>query len=1053
MILAKNKITTVDIDFLIDDKLRKNEINEVLFIVPTKRKIRYLTRELISLSPGKSVSGLKIETIGSFAEKLITEAEGKINLVSDQAAILLLNQSFKRINLKYFAQYRDQIPFGTLERVKNVISEYKRHGITPDQLYEEAEKLSGGEKLKALDIAGVFCDYQKTLDKNKLKETGDIYSALNQKEKTIYNSAFDFIYKDAKFILVHGFDEFTAPEIDIINSAAELKGVNLFIVLDYYKYNPAVFSHLNSCHDQFVTKGFNEVKNLSPTAQSKFLDIVRENISIKTSGKKENSFKQIITEIKAANREEEVELIAKEIKELLLDEKTEPGKICIVFNLIANYSSIIRDRFNVYGIPFNLTDRFSLSTSPPVKAVIGLLEILENDFYYKNIFRAFGGGFIESIGVDISNLLKSSVELKIVSGYSNWINKLNAAIAELSSMEQESVRNADKISSYKTAISDLKKISSYLEPFSTKLTVAEFREQILSMIFKLDFPASILNAPINVIENDAIAFDNFVKLINETTGLLNLEYGDKEKFSLHFYLNQLRTSSTFTRYNIPEKPGYGVQITTLNEIRGLIFDYLFIGGLNDGDLPTKFTPEIFFSGSFAREEVRHQVEQRYLFYQAMCTWKNNLYFSYPQTDGKRDLVQSSFLQDFKSLFTISELSNKDFVDQIYSKFELLELLGRIPAERRKEFKLQNEIQIDIDEIDRSIAIDRKRVAEPFGESEHTGFVLEKFSEEVNERLQVILSEEFSATQLENYAKCPYKYFLENLLRIETINEPVEELEAFEYGSLIHKILYEFYTKLKEKNIVLFNCSDADYKNAEELLFKITERRFEDLKLNPELSFYEREKLLGINGKRTQSLLYKFLETERENDSGYIPEFFELSFGKVRNDEKSSKKFRNSVTTGRVKLKGKIDRIDINDEEKTLKVIDYKLGGTKPTVDELSTGISLQLPLYLFAAKELIKKEIEKEYKPAGAQIFSLKFNEKDFGKKSIGLKTRKSKTENIDDEIKSAEQMINICLEMVNKFTQDISLGKFHLSTLENREAKVCRFCDFKRICRIQEVD
>jgi ATP-dependent helicase/nuclease subunit B len=160
-----------------------------------------------------------------------------------------------------------------------------------------------------------------------------------------------------------------------------------------------------------------------------------------------------------------------------------------------------------------------------------------------------------------------------------------------------------------------------------------------------------------------------------------------------------------------------------------------------------------------------------------------------------------------------------------------------------------------------------------------------------------------------------------------------------------------------------------------------------------------------------------------------------------------------VITGRVKLKGKIDRIDINETEKTLKVIDYKLGGTKPTAEDLSTGISLQLPLYLFAAKELIKKELGGDYQPSDAQIFSLKYNEKDFGKKSISLKIRKSKAENIEGEIESADKLIKICLEMVNKFTEDISRGKFHLSTLKNRETKVCKYCEFKRICRIQETD
>ncbi len=424
------------------------------------------------------------------------------------------------------------------------------------------------------------------------------------------------------------------------------------------------------------------------------------------------------------------------------------------------------------------------------------------------------------------------------------------------------------------------------------------------------------------------------------------------------------------------------------------------------------------------------------------------------------MVQSSFLQDFNSLFITKKISREDFKNEIYSREELLELLGKLSSEQRKELQLPEEVNIDIDSINRAIEIDKKRIEEPFGESEFTGFVSKNISDELKNKLSQISQGEFSATQLESYAKCPYKYFVENILRLETIAEPMEELEAFEYGSLIHSILYEFYTKLKEKGIVLSDCSNEEFKSAEELLFKIAERRFDELNLNPEFSFYEREKLLGINGKRTQSLLYKFLEEERKNDDGYVPEFFELSFGKVK-EEKYSKKFKEGVIAGSVKLKGKIDRIDINEKEKTLKVIDYKLGGTKPTAEDLSTGISLQLPLYLFAAKELIKSELGTEYKsvnsriyrPADAQIFSLKYNEKDFGKKSISLKSRRSKSENIEEAIDAAEEMIKICLEMVNKFTEDISRGKFHLSTLKNRETKVCRYCDFKRICRIQEVD
>lgn len=1053
MILTKRDIASIDIDLFVDDKLKEGKIEQVLFIVPTKRKIRYLTRELISLSPNKVVSGLKIETIGSFAEKMLTEVEGNVNLISEESSILLLSHSFNKIKLQYFSQYREQIPFGTLERIKNVISEYKRHGITPERLKQEAENLSGGEKLKALDIAEVFANYQESLSSNKLKETGDVYSSLINKEKKAFNDAFAFLYPNTQFVLVNGFDEFTAPEIDIINTAAEIEAIELFVILDYYKYNPAVFSHLNSCHDRFITKGFKEVKDISKATQSKFLKIVRENLSIKTPENKEKSFNDSITQITTVSREEEIELIAKEIKGLVLFDKVKPEKICVVFNLIGNYSPIIRDRFNLYGIPLNLTDRFSLSTSPPAKAIINLLEILENDFYYKNIFRAFSSGFTGTMEIDISNLLKTSVELKIVSGYDNWINRTQAAITELYSSDNESNNDEEKIETYKAAISDLEKINSLLKNFSHKLTPDEFRENILSLIYKLNFPAGLLKAPPEVVENDVIAFNSFLKILDEITDILKLEYGRQNKLTLHFYPKQLRTIAAFTRYNIPEKPGYGVQITTLNEIRGLNFDYLFIGGLNDGDFPTRFTPEIFFSGSFAREEIQHQVEQRYLFYQALCTWKKKLYLSFPEFDGKRELVQSSFLQDFNSLFEVRNINRDNFKDGIYSKEELLELLGKITPKQRKEIKIPSEVNIDIDQINRAIEIDKKRIDEPFGESEFTGFISKDISDELRNKLSQISEGEYSATQLENYAKCPYKYFVENVLRLETITEPVEELEAFEYGSLIHTILYEFYTKMKEKGIILSNCDDEESKTAEDLLFKIAEKRFDELNLNTELSFYEREKLLGINGRRTQSLLYKFLEEERKNDGGYVPSFFELSFGKVKHSKKFSKKFKEGVKAGKVKLKGKIDRVDINEEEKTLKVIDYKLGGTKPSAEDLSTGISLQLPLYLFAAKELIKKELEQEYRPAGAEIFSLKFNEEDFGKKDVRLKPKGRKEESTDEKIKSAEDMIKVCLETVNKFTEDISRGIFHLSELKNREAKVCRFCDFKRICRIQEVD
>ncbi len=388
MILSKCDIKEINLDLIVDSKIKSGKLGEILFIVPTNRKIRFLKRELISASPNKVAEGINLETIGTFAVKLLLGFEGHSRLISDESAIVLLKQSFQETELKYFSNYRDEIPFGTLERVKNVISEYKRHRITPELLMKESEKLSGSEKIKAEDISKIYGGYQSKFDDLGAKEIGDVYDELLNSNGETFSQRFFEYFPDVNTIIINGFDEFTIPEIEIINSSADINNVNLYLYFDYYKYNPVIFSHLDSCYNKLEGKGFKVIKDLSIVEQTKFLDDVKQNLFSINETNKTAHFKSQITEITAFNRENEISLIAKEIKKLITDNKTAPNKICVAINLIKPYTPIVRNQFSIYGVPFNLTDRFSLSTSSPIIAIINLLEILENDFYYKNIFRA-----------------------------------------------------------------------------------------------------------------------------------------------------------------------------------------------------------------------------------------------------------------------------------------------------------------------------------------------------------------------------------------------------------------------------------------------------------------------------------------------------------------------------------------------------------------------------------------------------------------------------------------------------------------------------------------
>jgi ATP-dependent helicase/nuclease subunit B len=62
---------------------------------------------------------------------------------------------------------------------------------------------------------------------------------------------------------------------------------------------------------------------------------------------------------------------------------------------------------------------------------------------------------------------------------------------------------------------------------------------------------------------------------------------------------------------------------------------------------------------------------------------------------------------------------------------------------------------------------------------------------------------FSATRLERWADCPFKYFLENILNIAVLDPPEEllEIDPMERGSLLHRVLERFLNECSSAGIV------------------------------------------------------------------------------------------------------------------------------------------------------------------------------------------------------------------------------------------------------------
>lgn len=1043
MILTKDKIKSIDLIGEIDNRISQGLVNKLLIVVPTNRKLRSVKKDIINRSPNKSVTKINTETISTLATKLLQEVK-PFEQLSEAAASVFIKQSAESTKLNYFINYKSGIPNGTLDRIKNVISEYKKHNITPEKLFNESVSLESSEKLKAQDISAIYKKFKSLTEEVNAYEIGDVYEHLINVDKEKFNAIFSKLFNQVELVALLGFDQFTVPEVKIISSISEFVNNKLYIDFDYNQYNPLIFSHLEDTSKLLESFDFHGVEDESLYEFTEFTQAVREKLFLQIEKRKISKYKNRIKIISGRNTEEEIELIAKQIKTLIVDDNVAPHNMAVVFNLISEYSPIVKDIFEKYGIPFNLTDRTSLDQSIPVTSFINVLEIGENDFYYKNIFRAFSGRFLKHYEIDVVNLNYVASKLKIISGYRNWINTIENELHNQSNDDEKiSAGRLEK------ALQDIAKIHELIQPFNKKLTPIEFYNLLIKFLTESQITITVLKGDENYREEDIAALITFIETIEELLHLIEKQSKDDEKYSLTFYLDQIKTACSWARFNIKGRSDFGVLVTSVNEIRGLTSDYLFIAGLNDGIFPTRYNPEIFFSGSFAKKEITHQTEERFHFYQSLCTWRKSLYLSTSSFNRDRELIHSIFLKDFVKLFEAEEITHENFKDSAFTLEDVQINYGSLIGVNSTINEDAATDLIDLNDLNKKIAAQKVRTSTPHIENSINGFVSLNNDSIITLALDEFKDREYSISQLETYAKCPFKYFLQYVLKLSDIGEPTEEVEPIELGSILHKILYEFYSELRDQKISLKNCTERELQKAQKIIFSIGERNLDSPLFTSEISFYEREKILGIDGNQKDSILYQFLKNEKENSDNSIPSYFEVAFGSIESRIKDpTLSSSQSIIGGNVKFKGKIDRIDVNESDSTFDIVDYKLSlNSKPTKSDISDGISLQLPLYMFAAKQLFERK-EIQFSPSEVYLYSLKFNENELKRHKISIIPTKS--ENRDREI---ENLMNETITKIELYIESIVKGEFPLTSLPDRERKVCNFCNFGKICRVEETD
>ena len=281
----------------------------------------------------------------------------------------------------------------------------------------------------------------------------------------------------------------------------------------------------------------------------------------------------------------------------------------------------------------------------------------------------------------------------------------------------------------------------------------------------------------------------------------------------------------------------------------------------------------------------------------------------------------------------------------------------------------------------------------------------------------------SPTSLEDLAKCPFRYFLQRGLGLDTVDdaEPNADvwLDPLTRGSVMHDLYATIMREIRDRQ----ETPDPARHGARlrELgLAALAAHRA--LVPPPSQGVYEREERELLND------LGLFLRFEAEDCGQRRPIGFEVGFGGATEGEALGRREPIVIDLGdglRFKLRGRIDRLD-KLADGTYEAVDYKTGGPflpRGLDATFAGGRQLQHALYALAAVELLR-ETDKQARVVGSYYFPTR----------RGTRAR---------QVRPASTQARAS-DVLRDLFDLLAAGAFVHTPDQDED---CRFCDFSRAC------
>lgn len=1057
--------------------------NQILIITPEQFSFT-AEKKLMEAIDANAVFNAEVVTLSRMAYRVINEIGGRTetNLSKCGKAMLIysiLNNNKKE--LKLIGKNDENV-----DMLDTAITEFKKHGISIEQLKQEIDKQEDIYlKNKLTDLSLVYEGFENQLSGKYIDET-DLLTILaeNIENTDMFNN---------QYIYIDEFAGFTKQEYQIIEKLILVANqVTVTICIDELNIPKNPNTDIFYSNENTVNKLFEIAQNYGTKVEeiklenkyrfkSNELKHLEENLYENRPHKYTNSVENIKLFL-AKNQYSEIEEVAKNILKLVRDNGYRYKDISIITKNISNYSSLARAIFDKYDIPIFIDENRDLNQNIIIQYILSVLEIFTKNWSYESVFNYIKTGFSNIEEDEIFKLEKYCLKWGIKQNkwkkeftYGKYEEKDKTEIERLERIRKDIVNPLMKLKSDIDNDKTAEGISKSIYKFLVEENIAERINKKIEELEKV--------GQVDLVKEYQSSLQTILDILDEIV----LVFSD-DKMTIDKYAQILKVG--FKNSNLTKIPGTQDQVIMgdVDRSRSHKVKAIFIIGLNDGEFPSVHKDEGFLNDldretlkqdgiELAKGTIENLYEDNFNIYKAFSTAEEKLYLLYSSSDVQGKALRPSMLiNKIKKIYPMLQEES----DVIETKSEVL-----------NKKTTYDELIIQLSKLKEQDEIDKVwyYVYDYYKKDTEWNTKLEQNLKGLNytnipEKIEQTNIDKLygntlvtSISKLERYRSCPFSYYLQYGLKIK----PEEELkiQTLNTGTFIHEIIDEFFEAVREAGIKLAEITDEQLA---EIINKIID---EKLKQSQNYIFTSTAKYRALV-VRLKKIIQKAL---KYIIGTLVQSRFEVLGTEVEFGENGKyKPIRLTLEDGkRIEIIGKIDRIDTAQSEdgRYLRIIDYKSSAKNIDLNEVYAGLQIQLLTYLDAAckeedlmpagvlyfsmleqmikadkrmeQEEIEEKIRANFKMKGlilADVNVVKLHDKKLEKGSSALvpayidkegNLSEKKTSGVTAE--QFEELQKYMYIVIKQISKEILGGNIDLKPYYKDKKTPCKYCDYKSVC------